>query len=153
LKVERGAEASWFSSSISVVSLHCWWFHHLRNPEPWLFNPVSHWLFGLSGVDIFFVISGFIMFTAARDEPPLEFCRRRVIRIIPMYWIATFGLIFLSLLGFGVPPHDWAQFVKSLLLIPHYNPMLPDQIWPYLVPSTPCSWWVCCCAACCFQPR
>lgn len=110
-------------------------FHHLRNPAPWLFNPVVDWTFGFNGVDIFFVISGFIMFTAARDEPPLEFCRRRIIRIMPMYWIATFCLFFVSLFGFGVPPHDWAQIVKSLLLIPHYNPLSPSNIWPYLVPG------------------
>lgn len=40
-----------------------------------------------SGVDIFFVISGFIIATtAARQDNPLDFVFRRAIRIYPVYW-------------------------------------------------------------------
>lgn len=46
------------------------------------------------GVDIFFVISGFIMAktVVGSDISGLEFIRRRIIRIVPLYWVLTFFL-------------------------------------------------------------
>ena len=46
------------------------------------------------GVDIFFVISGFIMYYMMHDRfgapgAPADFLRRRIIRIVPLYWICT----------------------------------------------------------------
>ncbi len=90
-----------------------------------------------SGVDIFFVISGFIMYVAARNENYVDFLGRRVIRVAPLYWIATF-----SLFAIETKFHIWLveldnlnHIVQSLLFIPHYSPNRPDQIWPYLVPG------------------
>ena len=49
------------------------------------------WRFGAAGVDIFFVISGFIMWvtTSGRPADPLRFIGRRITRIVPLYWIVT----------------------------------------------------------------
>src|SRR5262245_203366 len=46
---------------------------------------------GASGVDIFFVISGFIMvyITHGRRDGFLSFMRRRILRILPIYWLGT----------------------------------------------------------------
>ncbi len=46
---------------------------------------------GCNGVDIFFVISGFVMvYTASRNPKPAQvFLRNRVARIAPIYWIMT----------------------------------------------------------------
>jgi exopolysaccharide production protein ExoZ len=61
-------------------------FEHFRSSFSWGF-----------GVDIFFVISGFVMWTTSKDVLPgiqssLEFLKRRIIRIVPMYWLTTFAL-------------------------------------------------------------
>lgn len=47
---------------------------------------------GAAGVDIFFVISGFVMWvtTAGRPADPWRFVGRRITRIVPLYWIITF---------------------------------------------------------------
>jgi len=55
---------------------------------------------GESGVDLFFVISGFIMIytTAGSFNEPnasLAFMRRRIIRIVPLYWLCTTGIVLL----------------------------------------------------------
>lgn len=44
--------------------------------------------FGQAGVDLFFVISGFIMFytTCAAKQSPFQFWRNRIVRIVPIYW-------------------------------------------------------------------
>lgn len=63
--------------------------------------PGSVWHFGEVGVDIFFVISGFVMmassFTHLQERDYWKaFGMRRIIRIVPMYWIATtFNLMLL----------------------------------------------------------
>ncbi len=46
---------------------------------------------GAAGVDVFFVISGFIMWvtTSGRPADPLRFIGRRITRIVPLYWIVT----------------------------------------------------------------
>ena len=69
-------------------------FHHVRNPGNGLFNPISHWNFGQAGVDMFFLISGYIMYAVARQERPVRFLQRRIVRIVPLYWIATLFLLF-----------------------------------------------------------
>src|SRR5512146_2076335 len=55
------------------------------------------------GVDIFFVISGFIMIYTTADlfgQPGAmrTFLTRRIIRIVPLYWLMTAGLILTFLL-------------------------------------------------------
>ena len=112
-------------------------FHHARNPTPWLYDPISGFEAGQAGVDIFFVISGFIMFTAARDEGALEFVRRRLVRIAPLYWLATaVTFVFIYYRDRRVLDASFvSHLVKSVLFIPHYSPDFPDQIWPYVVPG------------------
>lgn len=56
--------------------------------------PGVDWENGAAGVDIFFVISGFVMIVASRrliDKPSgwIEFLRHRVARIVPLYWLLT----------------------------------------------------------------
>ena len=53
--------------------------------------------FGSFGVDIFFVISGFIIYVIT-DKDFEYFLRKRLIRIVPMYWVFTLGVAAIALL-------------------------------------------------------
>ncbi|WP_159754257.1 acyltransferase family protein [Sphingomonas sp. 8AM] len=84
--------------------------------------------FGRAGVDIFFVISGFIIqHVAARDDAgrPGAFLVKRLIRIAPLYWILTLmiglaGPFAPALAGkAGVP--DAGMIARSLLFIPYVD--------------------------------
>lgn len=110
-------------------------FHHVRNPGNGLFNPIAHWQFGQAGVDLFFLISGYIMYAVARSDHPIRFLRRRIIRIVPLYWIATLFLYIQVMIGFpGVLPTP-DQLLRSLLFIPQYHLQTKTEIWPFLVPG------------------
>ena len=54
---------------------------------------------GRLGVDVFFVISGFIITTIAGDGrfDPKQFLVRRAFRIVPAYWAATFLITILAI--------------------------------------------------------
>lgn len=77
------------------------------------------------GVDLFFCISGFIMVISsrslfARPGGRAEFLRRRAIRLVPLYWIAT-GLFVLTLV-LGRRGYDGnlpVAIVTSLLFVPY----------------------------------
>jgi exopolysaccharide production protein ExoZ len=111
--------------------------HHARNSHSWLFNPIEDYYAFALGVDIFFVISGFVMYLAARNEYPTEFLRKRIIRVVPLYWIATLALVILNTrLNFSMlTTEEFVHILKSLFFIPHYSYSRTSEIWPYLVPG------------------
>ena len=66
-----------------------------------VFQHVRFLNFGAFGVDIFFCISGFmIMFTTEKSTK--YFFRKRLVRILPLYYLMTLGT-YLSLLLFPSP--------------------------------------------------
>jgi exopolysaccharide production protein ExoZ len=87
---------------------------------------------GASGVDIFFVISGFIMGSIASNDAPLVFLRKRLLRIAPLYWIFTLLMCLGSILGlYSNFQFSAATLLKSLLFIPYFNDNF--DIWPLMV--------------------
>jgi exopolysaccharide production protein ExoZ len=82
-------------------------------------------ILGQAGVDVFFVISGFIMWMVTeRPVGPASFLWHRILRIVPLYWIAT-------LLMAAHRQSSVADTAMSLLFWPHRDP--DGQIWPVLV--------------------
>ncbi|MEQ1954784.1 acyltransferase [Mesorhizobium sp. CN2-181] len=102
-------------------------------------DETEQFMVGLAGVDIFFVISGFIMWTMAEKAYPSpgEFIRKRLIRIVPLYWALT---LFLAAVALAKPDllstavFDPAHFVASMLFIPWPHPKL-DAAVPLLIPG------------------
>jgi exopolysaccharide production protein ExoZ len=76
--------------------------------------------FGSAGVDIFFALSGYIMARICEKDPSF-FLRRRIIRIIPPYWVLTV-LLFLAAKAvpdlMGSTTASIAELFKSLFFIP-----------------------------------
>ena len=95
---------------------------------------------GSEGVDLFFVLSGFLMMVLPTHDHirPIEFFKRRLIRVVPLYWILTlviFGisLIIPSLLNSTSP--DFVNLIKSLLFIPFKNQASNNSFYPMLIPG------------------
>jgi len=97
---------------------------------PLWFRPVGFSIGGL-GVSTFFVISGFIMTTISYDDfghaaKAISFAKRRLIRIVPTYWIATF----LAFTLYQMVPSQHPtilELAKSLTFIPYATVSLGDM--------------------------
>lgn len=99
----------------AIAALAVVFFH--STSEAGLNLPVN---IGSHGVDVFFVISGFIM-AYIGERSPDRFLLRRVIRIVPFYWAATLAVFGAAALA----PHllrttraDYVQLLYSLSFIP-----------------------------------
>ena len=111
--------------------------HHALGARANFFRPFETKVdFGTPGVLIFFIISGFVMMHACRQESVTDFARRRVIRVVPLYWIMTL-IFFVDLVpndvAAGAPFRRVDELIQSMQFIPHYHMAVPDQIWPVLV--------------------
>lgn len=106
-------------------------------------SPLNNWGYvdelGAAGVDLFFVISGFIMLYVSRHEfgrgsAAGRFLWRRAIRIYPLYWIYTLLILALSATPwmFRNLQLDIPYVAGSLLLIPVTRPGPVSTIHPIL---------------------
>lgn len=91
------------------------------------------WDIGSRGVDVFFVISGFIIAYIGSSKPE-KFFLRRVLRVVPFYWAATL-VVFAAAATlphlFRTTDADPVRLVYSLLFIPLESP--DGGMWPTLV--------------------
>jgi exopolysaccharide production protein ExoZ len=90
---------------------------------------------GYHGVDFFFVLSGFVILTAHRDDlgQPARlpnYVLRRFLRIFPPYWLALGIAVALIPITGGVKPLDVVKLVRDVFLIP-----TSVQDYPYVTPA------------------
>jgi exopolysaccharide production protein ExoZ len=111
-------------------------FHHFQNEAVSLAATKGEayarleWLPWTAGVDIFFVISGFIMVHASgalfgTPGAAGQFLSRRLTRVVPLYWLATTAFLAVSLLlpsSLNRLPPDTAHIAASYLFIPMVDP-------------------------------
>ena len=93
---------------------------------------------GRAGVDVFFVISGVIMWrvTFGRRTSPAAFLIRRASRVAPLYWLMTLLVGAIALVWRGFLPEvipDGRHLVLSLAFIPHFDPI--GRPFPLLPPG------------------
>jgi len=112
------------TAACMVVVTHSTFYAHER-----LDQKFGVWQRGATGVDIFFVLSGFVMiFTSVKliGNPSgwKIFAEHRIVRIVPMYWIATSIKVIALLVTSGYVLHarfDIAKTLESYLFIPSAN--------------------------------
>lgn len=98
------------------------------------------YIFGIAGVDIFFVISGFIMMYTLSQRRRRDswhgFLLRRVKRVVPLYWALTSLLVMLMLLLPALFPGsslDLRHTLSSYLFVPYPNTR--GEMFPLLIPG------------------
>src|SRR5438045_1603933 len=119
-----------FFAALAVVAFHAWGvaLDGFKVPD----NAIAFALsYGGHGVDLFFVISGFIIFYATHSATltPAQFLRRRIERIVPLYFVVIAAVTILALAlpaTFGTP--DWytpRHILKSLAFIAFTDGEMP----------------------------
>ena len=81
-------------------------------------------VFGEFRVDVFFVLSGFVIAFALGSGTVgvRDFVVNRLVRIVPLYWLATLLVFFGALLRpdlFNSTTADVSELLKSLFFIPY----------------------------------
>lgn len=125
-------------AAVSVVAAHCWLLAWHGDPV-WRANLPELPFNGGGGVDLFFVISGFIMVHASRAlhrqaDRRRVFARRRLIRVVPLHWIVT--ACCLVWFWWKGPRPDAAMAAWSFLLVPYS----PDGALDHVVPLNQPAW-------------
>lgn len=99
-------------AAVAVVAYHTHW---------------THSDLGSAGVDVFFVISGFIMANVSRRETtPTVFLRARALRVVPLYWMVT-----LLTAAVTTRPLSAGHLLQSLAFWPHPGP--EGFGWPVII--------------------
>ncbi|WP_331376905.1 acyltransferase family protein [Sinorhizobium chiapasense] len=94
-----------------------------------------HFAIGAAGVDVFFVISGFIMWVISDRRPvtPARFMVDRIRRIVPIYWLAAMVMVAGGIAGlFPNMVLSVEHVLASLFFMPMRSPS-NGEIWPVLV--------------------
>ncbi|MGE2836573.1 acyltransferase family protein [Mycobacterium sp. SMC-4] len=88
--------------------------YHYLDRGPQLYPELGHahsWIeWGQYGVQLFFIISGFVIFDSVKSSTTGHFFANRAIRLYPAYWLAVF-LTFTVVLFFGLPGRETSLLV------------------------------------------
>ena len=100
MKRITGLDLFRFIVAIGIMSYHYYFIGPLQNFYSFnIFHPIA--FFGEFGVDIFFIISGFvILFSTTKVKEPLTFLKKRALRIYPAFIICS---LFTLICGFIMP--------------------------------------------------
>ena len=141
-----GVQLLRFIAAMMVVTMHTTEAIGLRVPGHTL---ADTWGIGSAGVDIFFVISGFVM-AVSTPQPDKSsrykfseawlFMKRRFLRITPLYWFYTtlkiISVLIVPSLALRTTLHPF-HIVCSYLFIPVMSP------WGLVQPVLPVGWSLC----------
>lgn len=104
-------------AALAVVFSHYTGAHNSHYPQdPAAFHDAA---WGAAGVQLFFIISGFVIFMSARRaNRPSDFAISRAARLYPPYWISLMFAVVLLLLH-PVPgfPFTWGQALVNLTMV------------------------------------
>lgn len=85
--------------------------------------------FGWVGVEIFFVISGFVIAFSGENATPFAFFRSRIVRLGPAVWIcAPITLLATLLVGFSPDNEMYRGFRHSIAFLP-WEPWIDSSYW------------------------
>lgn len=113
-----------FVAAAMVILLHSTFYASER-----LFSGTTLYYPGANGVRLFFVISGFVMILSSESLKNKiggwkTFAIKRIIRIVPIYWIVTSYKLLVLLVGSSLILHakpDFFYILKSYFFIPAKN--------------------------------
>ena len=113
-----------FQALRAIAALLVFWGHAINAVHQKIEADFPH-LYDPFGVDLFFVISGFVMVCSSerlfgQPSAPITFFVRRLARIVPLYWLATAVLVW-----FVVPYASTKAVLGSLFFCSTQDASMP----------------------------
>lgn len=106
-------------AALAVVIYH----YGYRFPEiyPDEGDPIAAVWIGQFGVQLFFVISGFVIFLSLQDATIRRFATSRFIRLYPIYWVCI-AVTTVTVAVFGLPGREvsWSDTLVNLTMLQRY---------------------------------
>ncbi len=103
-------------------------YYHAGGAMGWI-----NWIHAEAGVDVFLLVSGFLLARSAADLTAGEFWKRRFFRLYPKYWIALFLFVALEWRYYH-HAHTWPDLLwhatgLHALASPDYFSSINDSFW------------------------
>jgi exopolysaccharide production protein ExoZ len=107
--------------ALAALMVVLWHLGELTHALGWEDRTLS---FAALGVDLFFVVSGFIMVFTTQRRPTtgLDFLRNRIARVVPLYWMITLMVFTIAVFSPKLLQNTDAELldlIRSLLFIPY----------------------------------
>lgn len=125
------------ASMVALFHLGCLWPHGDRAllaemGYPRITGNDGLFYFGFVGVEIFFVISGYVIASSSVGRSPREFLIGRAMRLIPILWVSV-AMALVILAAFGSPlPQLMVRAAGSAFLSP-VGPYLDSVVWTLVI--------------------
>lgn len=119
-----------FIAAMAVVAVH--WCFVQGDMQPIM--KIDAAKYGLFGVHLFFMISGFVILMSAQGQDVRSFIVARIIRLYPAFWICcTISALFVLITG--DPLLGWAEYLGNMMMFadPRAAPYINDAYWSLVV--------------------
>ncbi|MCT2387154.1 acyltransferase family protein [Erwinia pyrifoliae] len=114
-------------AALSVVIQHTAFKSHQYN-----YNILTGYNIGSFGVDLFFIISGFIMCHVTSEKTkPTEFLKKRLARILPLYWVLSLVALVIYIITPSLVNSSGGNtdIISSIFLLPTKDKLLIQNGW------------------------
>jgi len=117
-KYVAGLDIVRFLSAAMVMTYHLLFWRNGKIPRL-IDDPHNLWWFGWVGVEIFFVISGYVIAFSAQFSTPGQFARSRFLRLAPTVWVcATITLVATLALSADIDRRLVYNYLATLIVKP-----------------------------------
>lgn len=115
-----------FLAAVAVVFFHYAFRGHAADGMTVMHQPWPWARYGSYGVELFFMISGFVILMTAERSTLTGFVASRVARLYPAFWVCC-TLTFVATVLIGAPVYDasWTQYLVNMTMLSDFVDVAP----------------------------